>query len=375
MTYPNPVAMNDRSYLVKTGSVQLDSKGNGVLTIKPDVGQYWLPSMLRVSTINQAFPRAYCAIYHGGVGSAAVAATGFVDDTYTGNGDTTSMVSGLVVEYGEGITAQFIGGNPNDTATVTILGTSMSAPPGIGDMPPPAGSHFSGKVEGSNVGGMISRPLSTIAANAVLSFPTTGTFFVGNLPSIYLTASVGGTPGQQGLIIEAVFTSDSNGNNTVATHRWDILPGDTIDQGVPILGPYMILEVFAGNASLTNFGMVLAQSPTLGTNYSGVNGMDFVGIDTQTVNAGTDLFVDINLVKPGWCKWSVGTSATAWFCKVFAIDSGLVKHLIDITDNGGPGKGFPRLIYLPPSHIQFQFHNGDGTAQNVSLTMTRATNS
>jgi len=37
-------------YLIKTGSTTFNSQGLGTVTLRPDVGQIWAPSFVRVST-------------------------------------------------------------------------------------------------------------------------------------------------------------------------------------------------------------------------------------------------------------------------------------------------------------------------------------
>ncbi len=130
-------------YLQKSGSVQLDASGNGTVTLKPDVGQYWTPRFVRVSTLSQGAPLPYCAVYHGAV--TIKNQTTFIDDTYMGNGDTSSIIAGTVVQFGEAITAVWSGGNGGDTAVLTVYGSSQDTPPSVSDMPSTPGTHFSGK--------------------------------------------------------------------------------------------------------------------------------------------------------------------------------------------------------------------------------------
>ena len=130
-------------YLTKSASVVLDSNGNGTINLVPDVGQYWTPKLVRVSTTLLSSPVAYCAIYEGAV--TIKSQSTFIDDTSAGSGDTTSMVAGTVVQFGEAITAVWIGGNPGDTAIISVFGVSCNTPPSVSDLPTTPGTHFAGK--------------------------------------------------------------------------------------------------------------------------------------------------------------------------------------------------------------------------------------
>lgn len=130
-------------YLQVSGSVQLNASGGGTVTLKPDVGQFWTPRFVRVATLNQSAPLPYCAVYHGAV--TVRNQTTFIDDTYMGNGDTSSIVAGTVTQFGEAITAVWSGGTPGDTAVLTVYGSSQDTPPSVSDMPSTPGTHFAGK--------------------------------------------------------------------------------------------------------------------------------------------------------------------------------------------------------------------------------------
>lgn len=132
------------TYLSQSTSVRLDLFGRGSVDLKPPVGQYWAPKFIRVSTLSQGSPVAYCAVYHGAV--TIKNQTTFLDDTFLGNGDTSSIISGTLLRFGEAITAVWDGGNANDTAILTVWGIASDVPPTFNDeMPAVPGTHFAGK--------------------------------------------------------------------------------------------------------------------------------------------------------------------------------------------------------------------------------------
>lgn len=130
--------------LVKTASGVLNATGNATVTLSPDIGQNWAPLFIRVSTVNRATPVPYCAYYVGSPGVPPQQSQ-FIDDTFLGNGDTSSMISGTPVRFGEAVLVTFTKGNPGDTAIVTLYGMTSDLPPNLGINPQVPGTHFSGK--------------------------------------------------------------------------------------------------------------------------------------------------------------------------------------------------------------------------------------
>lgn len=134
------------NYLNLTRSATLDSNGNGVTVLKPDVGQYWAPDFVKVATVSQSGPFPYAAVYHVSSG-VTVGPTSFVDDTYRANNDTSSIISGTIVQFGESITVNWTGGTPGDTAVMTIFGMYSDMPISLGEVSPTSpGTHFTGRL-------------------------------------------------------------------------------------------------------------------------------------------------------------------------------------------------------------------------------------
>jgi hypothetical protein len=127
------------SYFDKSAEVELNSSGYGIAVLKPDTGQYWLPTFVHVgtSTFNGS-----CSVHIGGPG--VVDYTTQIDETGSGGNDTTAACSGMIVPPGNVISAQFFGGSANDTALMRVVGVSSDIPPTIGIEPGIPGHKFSG---------------------------------------------------------------------------------------------------------------------------------------------------------------------------------------------------------------------------------------
>lgn len=164
------------SYLVQTLSAVIDDNGNATVTLAPATGQFWAVSTVRVSGSTQPqfvfssnYP--YCALYQGSVSLGANATT-FLDDTTLGSGDTSSIISGTITMYGEGITASWMQGKTGDTVTLTIYGRSYDNLPEVqNQVTPVPGARFAGTTANASVWTYKSIVNNTGALFSV-SFPT-----------------------------------------------------------------------------------------------------------------------------------------------------------------------------------------------------------
>lgn len=140
------------SYLAKVTTCVLDSNGNGTAKIGPDASQYWLPTLVHVGTASTLSPVAACSLHIGIPG--ALDFTTQIDFTFAGISDTTGLVSSHVINPGIVITAQFLGGNPGDTALLQVWGVSSDVPAAIGITPAFPGTAFSGSGKSVNINGL-----------------------------------------------------------------------------------------------------------------------------------------------------------------------------------------------------------------------------
>jgi hypothetical protein len=129
------------SYLTKFGQCVLDAGGHGRITLAPDVGQYWLPTTVHVgTTLGTGFTQA--SLHAGAI--TVVDSTTRKDYTFEGNSDTSTILSGTVVEFGQAVTVDFNTGVPGDIGIMEIIGVSSDTPPTIGISPGIPGARFSG---------------------------------------------------------------------------------------------------------------------------------------------------------------------------------------------------------------------------------------
>lgn len=136
------------TYLQQTLSAIVAADGTATIQLRPAVGQFWAPSVVRVASRvtpqnTQNANASYCAIFHGSV--PAIDPTSFLDDTYLGSGDSSSVIAGTIVSYGEAITAQWMNGLPGDTVILSLYGRSSNDLVELQDrISPIPGAKFSG---------------------------------------------------------------------------------------------------------------------------------------------------------------------------------------------------------------------------------------
>lgn len=118
------------TYLVKTISAKVDSfTGIATAVLKPDVGEYWAPDLIRIATgitpQNTEFSVApHATLYHGA--NTILNSTTYIDDTYLGSADASSICAGTIVLYGEAITCVWDTATGNDIAVMTVYGRSAT---------------------------------------------------------------------------------------------------------------------------------------------------------------------------------------------------------------------------------------------------------
>lgn len=156
--------------LKQVATTQLNASGDGTIVLRPDVGQNWAPLFVRVSTNSGVPSIAHCAVYHGSPG-VPVQPSQYIDDTFLGNGDTSSIISGTAVLFGEAVIFQFTDGTPGDTATATIYGMQSDQPPNLDLIPQVPGTHFAGhpttEITTTATFISINTPLTVLAGNTV----------------------------------------------------------------------------------------------------------------------------------------------------------------------------------------------------------------
>lgn len=136
------------------GSSQSQLGGAGSVLLAPAVGQFWLPILVHVSTRNGKPCRvdlcsgSIAALKAGTKNFATPAALSdpstIKDFTSLGANDTSSILAGTIISYGEGIQVNFYNGLGADVGVVEVWGTSSDLPPLIGTEPLVPGVRFTG---------------------------------------------------------------------------------------------------------------------------------------------------------------------------------------------------------------------------------------
>lgn len=133
-------------YLYKVATATAAANGVATVILKPDVGQYWNLRYARVSIPNQGAvsttgpysnsqAETYCELF---LGNTSVTTTNgvLIDSTRRGLGDTSGLISGTVLQFGDTIVAEWINASPGDTCMLEIVGMSSDTPPSLGDSAP-----------------------------------------------------------------------------------------------------------------------------------------------------------------------------------------------------------------------------------------------
>lgn len=131
------------TYLDSTKSVALDGIGQGVISFTPDTGQWWLPTLVHVGTKTPSGNIPQVGL-HSGELAGKTEVTSLKDYTFSGNNDTSTILSGSIVFPNTAIVVHFIGGNPGDHAFATVIGLSSDIAPTIGIEPTIPGARFTG---------------------------------------------------------------------------------------------------------------------------------------------------------------------------------------------------------------------------------------
>lgn len=321
--------------LIVTQPTVLDANGNGVITLKPASGQFWAPLFVRVSTNLQSVPVPYCSVSHGTPGVPALPSQ-FIDDTYLGSGDTSSMIAGTPVYPGEAIIFTFKGGTPGDTAVASVYGMTSDVPPNLGLFPQVPGAHFSGKpiTELTTVASSIpsTSPLLLTHANpGVTDTLKTQIFDVRQWTSYYsrtfFQVPVGTGTGYCPCSITLQWFNDSAGTTLVYEDFYEVWadtnnpPTVNFVTGGPVHiqdvhhGPYLQVTYLAGNPDSVNLSYTLnfttRQEPTPRVMQRwAIDGSMSSSVGSLTVLAGTTLQLPQPL-SPGrvWQRLGVGGSS------------------------------------------------------------------
>lgn len=374
--------MNVSTVLNRVAPITLDAQGNGVAVLSPGVTEYWSPTIVRVATSSKNTPVPYVAVFHGSVSAATIGdATTFLDDTATGSNDTSSIIAGVVVQFGESVTARFVGGNPGDNAFLILTGIITNYPPVVGTLPQVPGAHFSGK-PGTEV-------VSIIAQSSGPNTIASGNTSVGNVIDVRPYASYD-------LIVNATTIGASTGYNPIEIDLfW------TTDQGAQNLMYFDFAEFFADSVSgafVISLGAIAMQDimhgPYMRVNFTNNSAADTVSVlwklvgSTRVISepyavqqSGADAFLHgLNLINiganavisnplaysrgRGWIRFStVGQPMT------FNFQAGS-KGTYDFVQVAAGGV-FKGEIVMPKRALNIVVANGPGAGQYNVIPITQ----
>lgn len=156
-------------YLQSLNSAVFAADGTATVVVGPSSpSEWWAPTYVRVSVRNTGSTRPSCVVYRGAPG--IIDASTYLDDTLFGVNDTTSIIAGQTVQFGEKITAVFRGGTPNAVAILSVNGRMSDLPPSQGEsLPSVPGTRFIGHITVQELG-VTSFP--TGASSASISVPS-----------------------------------------------------------------------------------------------------------------------------------------------------------------------------------------------------------
>jgi|SRR5882672_8295996 len=212
------------SYLSKTGSAVVDATGKATIIFRPDTGQYWLPTIVHVGV--RSSNQIWCAVNVGSIAALSDNST-TKDFTFQGSNDTTSIVSGSVVSYGEGIACVFTTGFPNDIAFAELVGLSSDEPPTIGAVPSVPGVRFIGASPGGLQRSLVPSPQSTVlTAGGFINPPPFDMRPYQSFGIAFDCQSVNNATNFNGLLIQLVWSDDSTLQHVVFEQHYEIFGAD-----------------------------------------------------------------------------------------------------------------------------------------------------
>ena len=348
------------TYLNQSGSAVVGANGTANVVLRPDVGQWWQCSFVRVSTVNQSPPVAYAAVYHGS--TAAIGPTTFVDDTFQANNDSSTIVSGLVVQFGDAIIVQFKNAKPGDTVIATIYGQSSDVPGEFKLLSP--GTHFAGHASAGVTSVVINDEAGTFANFPATTIRSLG--FVGNFGYLGIRFE----SDAQNFDVAFDFFADAGYTSLLNTFTFDVNGTFGFFGGsIPVGGPYCRVTITASAAGAQFDFKVWSTAHEFTTQTR--NADDSVLLSGESIQALVgDNVLNTQQSFPGNAMWSVSSLLTTWSATLYAVDLNGNRIFLHKTDNS---TGLPRRqiiqVYLPAMSITTVFNNGTAAAGNYNQSL------
>lgn len=303
-------------YLVRTKSVTLDANGNGKVVLAPDTGEYWAPNFVRVSTVSRAKSIAYCALYQGAINAAD--ATTFIDETYLGNGDVSSIASGTIVQRGEAITAQWVGATAGDVAIVSLYGRVCDNLPEIANVLstiPGARFQASNAATLTNIDTVYVPPQTVnLAANGQKNFG----FNVYGANGVYI---YGANNGPQAVELRLAWSYLTSGGSTNFDFVLPVGFSEPVEFIVPVLSSTAVFGVVAPTASNASVDIVVTSARQGVGIPQGLPDKNILFSRTNIAIGGsaTDTF-ESGRTWLGRATWHVHSSVATWTARLQVYD-------------------------------------------------------
>lgn len=344
------------TYLNQTKSAVFDASGTATVVLRPDVGQWWQCSLIRVSTGSQTPPLSYAAVYHGS--QAAVGPTTFIDDTFQANSDSSTIISGVVVQFGDAVIVKFQNGTAGDVAIATLYGQSSDRPDEFQLLSP--GTHFVGHAPTGITSVVLFQ--KTVAQVAV---PTTFNLgFVGNSPNL----GIGFQSLSNAAQVDIEYFADSAYSVFLSGFSFaiDILTAATFYNSVPVGGPFCQITITPSSNFIYN-GRVWV-SPVEFVGAQSVPAWNFlISEKARSVGAGVNFTWDSDTVYAGEAHFNFHTTAAVYTIEMYGVDYNGTLNFIFFRENGGAN--YNETLLLPGLPIRVIFHNGDAASKFVDLSL------
>lgn len=363
------------TYLEIIATGVLDTSGHVVVAKGPDVGQYWKPTLVHVA--NQSGIPQQAFLYSGGTPGTTLASY-LKDSTFQAQNDSSSILSGTIIQYGQGITCQFIAGQPGDVVTMQIFGISSDTPPPLGILPSVPGVRFSGAFAGeTNPPLFINTQINSAAPGTLVQFPPSGTnsgFYTGGLEALFVAFDAFSSGAAR---LSLFWSTDQAGNMVIAEDVIDesAAIGNGFGQSIPVKGPWMRASIQTHPSLVTSViatvGAMFAPSGISG-NANTPNGAIMFGNPVFAVAPGTHQVATLGGYGGMAAVQGFSRDGTNWTIEMHSVSyDGTIDQLIWLIDQRRTTQATD-LIYIPPGIINVFVTNGDAANHNYTLVLSHA---
>jgi hypothetical protein len=202
------------------------------------------------------------------------------------------------------------------------------------------------------------------ASAVTISATTThGRYFVGDVPFVlpFLFADA------NHIRWRVQFYDAATGGNLLAGFAISTRQGSQFDATVPVVGPFMSLQI-TPSAANTTYSFILStahsaifDSPTSATD-------NVLATINQSVAAGATVTSDSTRVWPGEATWFVRSTSTNWQFRIDTID--YLGAMLRVEHVALAAAGTQRgVIFLAPANMRLTVINGDAVAREFSTSL------